>query len=72
VKREDSSVLPAMGAIAALGTSGAAAELLGTTKTDFRRMRSRLRELSRCFQTGEPVAKQRRKRNTIRVSVFAR
>jgi len=32
VKHEDSSVLPAMEAIAAVGTSDAAAELLGKTK----------------------------------------
>jgi hypothetical protein len=60
VKREDSSVLPAMKAIEAVETSGAAAELLGTTKADFRRMRSRLRELSRCFQTGERVPRRQR------------
>src|SRR5271156_3185217 len=55
VKRQDSSVLPAMEAIAAVGTSGAATELLGTTKADFSRMRSRLRQLGKCYQTGESV-----------------
>jgi hypothetical protein len=71
VKREDSSVLPAMEAIAAVGTSGAAAELLGKTKADFYRMRSRLRQLGRCFQTGERVPRRRRpykRRLTTRIS----
>ncbi len=60
VRREDSGVLPAMGAIAATGTSGDGAELLGTTEADFCRMRSRLRQLGRCFLKSEPVPKQRR------------
>jgi hypothetical protein len=71
VKREDSSVLPAMVAIAAVGTPSTAAELLGTTKADFCRMRSRLRQLGRCFQTGERVPRRRRpykRRLTTRVS----
>jgi hypothetical protein len=71
LKREDSSMLPAMEAIAAVGTSGAAAELLGTTKSDFCRRRSRLRQLGRCFQTGERVPRRRRpyrRRLTTRIS----
>jgi len=71
VKREDSSVLPAMEAIAAVGTSDAAAELLGKTKADFCRMRSRLRQLGRCFQTGGRVPRRRRpykRRLTTRIS----
>jgi hypothetical protein len=71
VKREDSSVLTAMEAIAAVGTSGAAAELLGTTKSDFCRRRSRLRQLGRCFQTGERVPRRRRpykRRLTTRIT----
>src|SRR6266581_3827642 len=60
VKREDSSVLPAMEAIAAVGTSGAAAELPGKTKTDFCHMRSRLRQLGKCYQTGGRVPRRRR------------
>lgn len=71
VKREDSSVLPAMEAIAAVGTSGAAAELLGKTESDFCRMPSRLRQLGRCFQTGERVPRRRRpykRRLTTRIS----
>jgi hypothetical protein len=71
VKREDSSVLPAMEAIAATGTPGAAAKLLRTTTADFCRMRSRLRQLGRCFQTGERVPRQRRpyrRRLTTRIT----
>lgn len=60
VQREDSSVLPAMEAIAATATSSAAADVLGTTAPDFCRMQSRLRQLGRCFQTGERVPRQRR------------
>jgi hypothetical protein len=60
VRREDSSMLPAMEAIAATATARAAAELLGTMKATFCRMRSRLRQLGRCFQTGARVPRQRR------------
>ena len=55
VKREHSTVLPAMGAIASTATPGAAAELLGTTTADFCRMRSRLRQLGKSFMRDEPV-----------------
>ena len=75
VKREDSSVLPAMGAIATVGTSSAAAELLGKTKTDFCRMRSRLHQLGRCFQTGGRVPRRRKpykRRLTTRTSFRVR
>ena len=73
VKREDSSVLPAMEAIA-VGTSGAATELLGTAKlkADFCRVRSRLRQLGRSFQTGERVPRRRRtykRRLTTRITL---
>lgn len=60
VKREDSSVLPAMEAIASTATSNSAAAFLGTTTTDFSRMRSRLRQLGMCFHTGERVPRRRR------------
>jgi hypothetical protein len=60
VRRQDSDVLPAMGAIAATGMSGDEARLLGTTEADFCRKRSRLRQLGRCFLKSEPVPKQRR------------
>lgn len=61
VKQRDSSLLPAMKAIAAVATSRAAAEFLGTTEADFSRMRSRLRELGRRFHTGEQVPRRRRR-----------
>jgi hypothetical protein len=60
MQREDSSMFSAMEAIAATATSGGAAEWLGTPRIDFFRMRSRLRQLGRCFQTGEQVPRQRR------------
>ena len=75
VKREDSSMLPVMEAIAEVETSSAAAKLLGTTRADFCRMRSRLRQLGRYFQTGDRVPRQRRpyqKCVTTRISVFVR
>jgi hypothetical protein len=70
VRRKDSSVLRAMEAIAATATPGSAAESLGTTMVEFCRMRSRLRQLGRCFQTGE-VPRRRRSykgRPTTRIS----
>jgi hypothetical protein len=60
VRRKDSGVLPVMGAIAATGTSSAGAELLGTTKADFCRKYTRLRQLATCFADGEPVPRQRK------------
>jgi hypothetical protein len=60
VQREDSGVLPAMGAIAATGTSGDGAEFLGTTEADFHRKYTRLRQLATCFTNGEPVPRQRK------------
>jgi hypothetical protein len=59
VRRQDSDVLPVMGAIAATGTSGDGAELLGTTEADFSRMHTRLRQLGTCFVDGGPVPRQR-------------
>lgn len=53
VKREDSSVLPVMEAIAATTTLGAAAEWLRITKTDLRRLSNRLRKLGQFFLGGE-------------------
>lgn len=70
-QRQDSSVLPAMGAIAATATPGGAAELLGRTRADFRRMRSRLLQLGRSFLRNEPVPRKRRpyrRRVAIRLS----
>jgi hypothetical protein len=67
-QREDSSVLPAMDAIAATATSAAAAELLGITKTDFRRLYSRLRDLGQFFLKGEI----RQRRSTKPKAQYAR
>ena len=75
VKREDSSVLPAIEAIAATATSSAAADVLGATTAGFCRMRSRLRQLGRCYQTGERVPRQRRpyrRRLKTRISLRVR
>jgi hypothetical protein len=60
VRREDSGVLPAMGAILAAGTSSRAAELLGLPAARFDQMRVRLRRLGKCFVVGEQVPRQRR------------
>ena len=71
VRREDSSLLRAMEAIAATATPGPAAELLGTTTEEFCRMRSRLRQLGRCFLRNEAVPMKRRpyrRRLAIRLS----
>lgn len=68
VMREDSSLLRAMEAISSTATSGGAAELLGTTEVDFCRVRSRLRQLGRCFLGNEP-APRRRRRYRRRVSI---
>ena len=73
VRREDSGVLPAMKAIASTTTPRGAAELLGTTKVDFCRMRSRLRQLGRCFLRNEVVPRKRRpyrRRVAIRLTYF--
>jgi len=60
VRHEDSSVLPAMEAIAETATPSTAAEFLGTTKGHSCRVRSRLRQVGRCFLNDEPVPRQRR------------
>jgi hypothetical protein len=60
VKREDSSVLPVIGAIFETGNAERAAELLGTGKRDFCRTCARLRQLGSCFLEHEPVPRKRR------------
>jgi hypothetical protein len=60
LNRKDSSLLPAMEAIAAVGTWRDAAELLGKTEADFCRMRSRLRQLGRCFLRNDPIPRKPR------------
>jgi hypothetical protein len=61
VRRRDSTVLPVMEAIASTATPGRAAELLETTKADFCRMRSRLRQLGRWFLRDETLPRKRRR-----------
>jgi hypothetical protein len=58
LEREDSSVLPAMEAIAPTATPGAAAKGLRITKTELRRLSNRLRKLGQFFLKGE--ARRRR------------
>jgi len=60
VRREDSGMLPAMGAILAAGTSSRAAALLGLPAGRFDLMRIRLRRLGNCFVSGEQVPRRRR------------
>jgi len=60
VRREDSGVLPAVGALLAAGTSSRAAALLGLPAARFDLMRVRLRRLGKCFVIGEQVPRQRR------------
>jgi len=57
-RREDASVLPVMGAIAATTNPAAAAELLGIAKPEFRRVYSRLRKLGQFFL--KPEMRRRR------------
>ena len=60
VSREDSGVVPAIGAILATDTQVDAARFLRTTDAGFTRMENRLRQLGRCFENGEPVPRQRK------------
>ena len=61
VRREDPSVLPAIASILATGTPGDAAEFLGITDARFSRLRTRIRQLGKCFMTGDDhIPKQRR------------
>jgi hypothetical protein len=60
VSREDSGVVPAIGAILATDAQADAARFLRTTDAGFTRMRTRLLQLGRCFENGEPVPRQRK------------
>jgi hypothetical protein len=60
VRREDARLLPAMDAILATDTLGDAARLLGITEWRFAGTCTRLRELGKCFLTGEPTPRKRR------------
>jgi len=61
VRREDPSVLPSIESILATGTLGDAAEFLGITDARFSRLRTRIRQLGKCFMTGDDhIPKQRK------------
>ncbi|MGB6259714.1 MAG: hypothetical protein WBG09_16325 [Candidatus Sulfotelmatobacter sp.] len=61
VRRKDLSVLPAIQSILATGTPDDAAEFLGITDARFSRLRTRIRQLGKCFMTGDDhIPKQRR------------
>jgi hypothetical protein len=53
VQEEDSALLPAMGSMAATATPRAAAEMLGVTRADFRRLSKRLSKLGQFFLAGK-------------------
>jgi hypothetical protein len=59
VRREDPKLLPATEALRATGTHVDAAIWLGITQHEFGRMLRRLRQLGKCFLSGEPVPKHR-------------
>jgi hypothetical protein len=58
VGREDPSALPAIEAILATGGPGDATEFLGIMDARFSRLRTRIRQLGKCFMKGKHVAKQ--------------
>jgi hypothetical protein len=60
VRREDSGMEPAIGAIFATGSHGDTAEFLGITDAGFRRIRTRLRQRGGCFVKVEAVPRQRK------------
>ena len=59
VGRKDPNVLPTIEALRVTGTQSDTADWLGLTESEFGRMRTRLSQLGKCFQRGEPVPKQR-------------
>jgi hypothetical protein len=71
VRREDPSVLPAIESILATGTPGDAAEFLGITDARFSRLRTRMRQLGKCFMTGDDHIPKQRKPYKKRVKVVA-
>lgn len=60
VRREDSKALPTIEALITTGTRGEAAYWLGVAELEFDRMHTRVRDLARCFVSGEAVPKQRK------------
>jgi hypothetical protein len=60
VRREDPNSAPAIEVQLVAGMQGTAADSLGMTESRFTRTRNRLRELGRCFLSGEAVPGQGR------------
>lgn len=60
VGRQDAKALPTIQALMATGTRGEAAYWLGVAELEFDRMHTRVRQLARCFVSGEAVPKQRK------------
>lgn len=71
VRRKDPSVLPAIQSILANGTADDAAEFLGITDPRFSRLRTRIRQLGKCFMTGDDHIPKQRKPYKKRVKVVA-
>ena len=73
VRREDPLVLPMIEALPATGTLGDAVDWLGITESEFGRMRGRLGQLAKCFQSGEQVTRQRKpyKKRVVRSKEFS-
>src|SRR5260370_4589697 len=73
VRREDPLVLPNLQALPATGTLGAAVDWLGITESEFGRMRGRLGQLAKCFQTREQWPGERRpyKKRVVRSKGFS-
>ncbi len=73
VKREDPMVLPMIEALSATGTLGDAVDWLGISESEFGRMRGRLGQLAKCFQSGEQVPRQRKpyKKRAVRSKEFS-
>jgi hypothetical protein len=72
VRREDPSVLPAIASILATGTPGDAAEFLGIRDARFSRLRTRIRQLGKCFMTGDDHIPKLRRPYKKRVKRLAR
>lgn len=60
VRLEDPDVLSALDAVLATGTLVDAADQLGISESRFTGIRNRLRQLGRCFLSGEPAPRQRK------------
>jgi hypothetical protein len=60
VRKEDSSVFPAIEALEACGTMGEAAGYMGVTEQEFARYRARLKQLAECFLKKVAAPKQRK------------